>query len=396
MKAGWQEKILVLTLAGVQFSHIMDFMIMMPLGPQLMRVFGIAPSDFGLVVSVYTFSAAISCFLATFVMDRIDRKTSLITIYIGMILGTFLCGLAPNFHFLLGARALTGIFGGLLQAIILAIVGDVVPENRRGAAIGVVMAAMSVASIVGIPTGLAIAAHWGWHATFITLGCVCLGILVLAVRVVPKVKPRHVASSEHLFHGMKDLLSRRNTWKAMAFMMTLMALFAIIPFFSPYLVSIVGVPEEDLSFVFLFSGLATLVVSPLTGRLVDRYGVKRVFVVASLLSIPPLLVFVNLGPATLITAIVLNTVVSALGTGRFTPAMALLNHSIERARRGSFMTLISAVQQMSASLASYAGGLFLGSGALDFRRFAELGTFVALFGLVSTLMGGRIKVSSDL
>lgn len=395
MKANRQEKILVLTLAGVQFSHIMDFMIMMPLGPQLMRVFGISPSDFGLVVSVYTFSAAISCFLATFFMDRVDRKTALISTYVGMIIGTFLCGLAPNFAFLLGARALTGIFGGLLQAIILAIVGDVVPEGRRGAAIGVVMAAMSVASIIGIPAGLTIATYWEWHATFIALGLVCLGILYLAIRVVPSVKPRHGENAEKLLHGMKDLLSRGNTWKAILFMMTLMALFAVIPFFSPYLVSIVGVPEETLSLVFLCSGLATLVVSPVTGRMVDRYGVKKVFVVGSLLYIPPLLLFINLGPASIATAIVLNTAVAAFGTGRFTPAMALLNRSIERARRGSFMTLISAVQQMSASLASYAGGLFLGNGALEFRRFAALGTFVVLFGLISTFLGARIKVVAD-
>ncbi|WP_375438196.1 MFS transporter [uncultured Hymenobacter sp.] len=129
------EKLLLALLAAVQFTNILDFVIMMPLGPQLMPALGIVPRQFGLVISAYTFSAGATGLAAAF-LDRFNRKTALLALYLGFGLGTVACALAPTYHWLVAARALTGAFGGVLGSLVLAIVGDAVPESRRGQAIG--------------------------------------------------------------------------------------------------------------------------------------------------------------------------------------------------------------------------------------------------------------------
>ena len=164
-----QEKILLFLLATVQFTNILDFVIMMPLGPQLMPTLGIEPPQFGLVISAYTFSAGVTGLAAAFFLDRFNRKTALLALYLGFGLGTVACALAPTYLWLMAARVLTGAFGGVLGSLVLAIVGDAVPENRRGQAIGVVMGAFSVASVVGVPLGLFLASQYSWHLPFLVL-----------------------------------------------------------------------------------------------------------------------------------------------------------------------------------------------------------------------------------
>ena len=394
-KAPRAELFIVLVLAGVQFSHLMDFIMMMPLAPQLMRVFGINAREFGLVVSVYTFSAAISCFCAALFMDRFDRKTVLMTVYSGLVLGTVACGFAPNFHLLLGARVITGVFGGLLQAVIFAILGDVVAESRRGRATGIVMAAFAVTSVAGVPVGLIIANRWGWNATFLSLGGLSFANLLLAWRVIPPVREHLKLAAAQAAAGQRragplsaisGLLRERNTWVAILIIITMMSIFAIMPFISPFLVSIVGIGEGELPTVYLWGGLASLIVSPLIGRLSDKYGARRVFIISSFFSIPAVIAFASLGHATLAWATVLNTVLSAVGAGRMTPSMDLINSSVDQQRRGSFMTLISSVQQLSASAASLGGGMILGEGTAGLHRFGILGWIVAGTMIASSLL----------
>jgi len=164
-----REKLLLWTLAAINFIHIVDFMILMPLGPQLMRLFEISPSEFGLLVSSYTFSAGISSFFGAFFLDRFDRKKILFWVYVGFTVATLGCALSPSYGILLLARILSGLFGGLTSALILAIIGDVVPDARRGRAMGLVMAAFSVASVLGVPLGLFLAGLSDWHTPFFIL-----------------------------------------------------------------------------------------------------------------------------------------------------------------------------------------------------------------------------------
>lgn len=157
---------LLFILAAIQFTHIVDFMIMMPLGPQLMRVFNISPQEFSFLVSAYTFSAGISGLLVSMIIDRFDRKVAMIISFSGFLLGTLACAVAPEYWILLASRCITGAFGGVLGSLVLAIISDAVEEKRRGKAIGTVMAAFSVASVAGVPFGLFIASKWDWHAPF--------------------------------------------------------------------------------------------------------------------------------------------------------------------------------------------------------------------------------------
>ena len=161
-----RELALLLVLAGIQFTHIMDYMVMMPLGPQFMRLFDISPQQFALLVSIYTFSAGICGFIAAFVIDKFDRKTALMFLYGGFALATLLCALAPGYEWLLAARAVAGAFGGVMGAVVYAIIGDAIPESRRGAATGTVMSAFSLAAVAGVPTGLFLATLSDWRAQF--------------------------------------------------------------------------------------------------------------------------------------------------------------------------------------------------------------------------------------
>jgi predicted MFS family arabinose efflux permease len=178
-----KEKPLLWTLAAINFTHIVDFMILMPLGPQLMRIFEISPQQFGLLVSSYTLSAGISSFFGAFILDKYDRRSILIWVFLGFFVGTLACALSPNYPFLLFSRILSGLFGGLTSALIFAVIGDAIPDQRRGRAMGLVMAAFSVASVVGVPFGLFIASLSNWHAPFFFLAfrrleiflCICSG-----------------------------------------------------------------------------------------------------------------------------------------------------------------------------------------------------------------------------
>jgi predicted MFS family arabinose efflux permease len=393
-----RELLLVLILAGVQFSHIIDFVIMMPLGPQLMRTFGIAPREFALVVSVYTLSASLSCFGASFFMDRFDRKKTLIFAYTGLVVGTFVCGLAPSFPALVAARSITGMFGGLLQPIILSIIGDLIPPSRRGQATGIVMAAFAVSSVVGVPVGLSLANTFGWQATFTALAVISSLNLLLSWLQLPPITShlKMQGSSSGMLRDMAAILKLPNSWVAIALITAMMSIFAFTPFVSPFLVQIVGISEADLPTVYMFAGAASFIVSPLIGRLSDRFGARRIFISSSVVAVPAMLLFSNLQKTSLTVAVAMNTLVAAVGAARMTPSLALINGSVSSELRGRFMTLIASVQQFSAAFASFIGGLLLGDTADSLSRFPVLGGIVATSMVISSLLSLLIKTDSQI
>ena len=373
----------LLILAGVQFSHILDFVIMMPLGPQLMRAFDIDVGSFSLLVSVYTFAAALSCFTASFAMDFFDRKRILTAVYTGLVVGTFLCGVAPSFTFLLIARSVTGIFGGLLQAVILSALADLIAPDKRGQATGIVLSAFAVSSVMGVPLGLAMANLWGWQSPFIILGCFSLVNLLFVQKAIPRLS-EHVSEriSGHVLANFSHLTRHGNTLVAAALTVSMMTTFAMFPFVSPYLVGVLGIKETQLPEIYLAGGLASLIAAPVLGRLSDRFGARPVFVCCSALSIAGVLAFTHMPYGSYVLMIFLNMVVAALGSGRMTPYMELLNRSVPSEMRGGFMTLIAAVQQISASAASYVGGMILNA-EKGLENFVLIGWVVGVSMLVS-------------
>ncbi|GAB3819607.1 MFS transporter [Pontibacter rugosus] len=356
-----REGLLIFILAAIQFTHMVDFVIMMPLGPQLMRVFAISPKEFGLLVSAYTFSAAIAGFFSALFIDRFDRKNAMLVLYFGFAIGTLACALAPTFGLLLSARVVAGGFGGVLGALILAVIGDAIPEQRRGAATGKVMAAFSLASIVGIPIGLYLASESSWHTPFYVLAAISVLVLILAFKGLPSMRGHLSNAVNHKpFAVLGAVVKQQNLQWALALMSTMtMAGFFVVPFISPYMVANVNFTETDLSYIYLFGGLATAFTSQWVGKLADKYGKQRVYAFAALISMLPILTITNLPPVSHPTALAITTFFFIFFGARFVPAMSLITSSVEPKLRGSFMSINSSVQQLSAGLASFAAGFIV-------------------------------------
>ena len=384
----------MLVLSSIQFTSILDFVIMMPLGPQLMRTFAISPQQFGLVVSAYTISAGIVGFGGAFFIDRFDRKLALLTTYGGFTVGTLLCAVAPSYEFLVIARTVAGAFAGTMGAIVFAAVGDAIPDARRGAAMGVIMSSFSVASVAGVPFGLFLANHYGWHMPFFFLGGMSFMVLLVGLKALPPMR-NHLVNKvyEHPVVAMKYMLTHRNHLRAFLFMMAMMvAGFSIIPYISPYLVSNVGLPETDLPLVYFFGGGFTIFTARIIGRLSDRFGKARLFTIVASLSIIPILLLTNLPPASLTTIIIVTTVYTVFTSGRMVPSMALITGSVEPQRRGSFMSINSSIQQLSAGVASYGGGLIIGKSSTGtLTGYGTVGIVASVFTVLCIGLAWRIR-----
>ena len=390
------EKLLLSLLAAVQFTNILDFVIMMPLGPQLMPALGIGPRQFGLVISAYTFSAGVTGLAAAFFLDRFNRKTALLALYVGFGLGTVACALAPTHHWLIAARVLTGAFGGVLGSLVLAIIGDVVPEARRGQAVGIVMGAFSVASVLGVPLGLFLASHYSWHLPFVLLGSLSLAIGVLIYFVMPDLRGHLSARPVPLSERAAAVLGLfQNPSVRYALLLTALLMlgqFTVVSFLSPSLVANVGFSNSQLSYVYLVGGALTFFTSPMVGRLSDRYGKARVFTLATLATIPVLVVITRLGPTPLPLVLCLTALFFVVVGARMVPATALATTVVVPSQRGSFMSLNTSVQQLAAGTAAYLAGLIVAAGpGGTLLHYERAGYVAAAASLLSLLAVRRIR-----
>ncbi len=356
-----REWLLLLSLAGMQFTHIMDFMVMMPLGPQLMRLLHITPTQFGFLVSTYTLSAAIVGFLAAFIVDRFDRKRTLLVLYAGFICATLLCALADSYASLMAGRAIAGAFGGMLGATVMSIVGDVIPESRRATAMGTVMSAFSLAAVAGVPTGLLLAEHFSWRAPFIFLCVLSLPLWLIAYRFIPAVTGHLVPHrAQSPWSQIHYIFTQPAHLKAYALIACLMfAGFSVIPFISPYMVANGGLTEVDLKYIYLCGGAATFFTARLIGKLADKIGKPRVFTALAILSLPAILALTHWRPAPLSLTLMASTLFMVVVSGRFIPAMAMVTSSVLPQHRGSFMGFNSAIQSLCSGLAALMSGALI-------------------------------------
>lgn len=391
-----KEKLLLWTLAAINFTHIVDFMILMPLGPQLMRIFEISPQEFGLLVSSYTFSAGVSSFFGAFILDKYDRRSILMWVFLGFLVGTLACALSPNYPFLLFSRILSGLFGGLTSALIFAIIGDAIPDSRRGRAMGLVMAAFSVASVVGVPFSLFIASISNWHAPFFFLAFLALVILFLIYRFVPSIKVPKIEGKAKPSpqQVIRRVTSNSNQMRAI-FLTILMMLgqFMIIPFLSPFMVANVGFSELQLTYIYMAGGFFTVFTSPWVGRLTDKYGKVKIFTIFMSLNVVPIAIITHLGPTPILLALAVSTLLFVTSNGRMVPAAALITGTAKSENRGSFLSFNSAVQQLSAGLASFFGGMILvenTDGKL--LNFEYIGLIAIIISLLCIPLIRRIRV----
>ncbi len=354
----FNETLLLGILAAVQFTHIMDFMIMMPLGSHLMRVFEIGPEGFSRLVAAYGISAAIGGLVSALVIDRLDRRRSLLTLYSGFILATLACALSPSYGWLLAARIAAGACGGVASSLIIAMVGDVVPPERRGRGMATVMTAFPLASILGVPGGLLLVNAFNWHAPFVLIVCLGLIVLTLAWLRMPAIVVER--SATHPLRQIKEIVGHHIHLRG--FLLTAMVTFGaglMIPFMAPSMVANVGIAEDHIWMIYLFGGAATFFSTPLFGRLADKHDKLHVIAGISFFTIISSILLSRLGPTSVWVALIITTVFFVSMSGRFGPAMAMISNAVEPRYRAGYMSLNSTVQQASSATANLIGGLLV-------------------------------------
>jgi predicted MFS family arabinose efflux permease len=392
-----RERLVIFILAAVQFTTIVDFMIVMPLGPQLMRTLRINPAQFGLIVSSYTFAAGAAGLIASAIVDRFARRTAFMTLYAGFLLGTLFCALAPSYQTLVAARVATGAFGGILGGMAMAIIGDVFPDHRRGRATGSLMVGFSLASVAGVPFGLFLGTNYGWHIPFIALAIGGLPALALVPFALPRLDAHIGKHHAHPLRAVTETFSHPNHVNAFALIITLMVgSFTVFPFLSPYLVSNVGMTEQQLPLVYIAGGALTLVAAPIIGRLADRYGKLNVYCTIIPGSALLLIVITHLPPVPVAIAVTVFGALMVCNVGRMIAAMAMITGSVEPRRRGAFLSANSSVQHISAGLGAYLGGIIVSQSATgQIEHFGTVGWIAATATLGSLWLATRIRPADE-
>src|SRR6201996_8709449 len=380
------QSILVGLLALVQFTIIIDFMIMSPLGAIIMPALDISAAQFGVAVSAYAFSAGISGILAAGFADRFDRKRLLLFFYVGFTLGTTLCALAPNYHLLLLGRIVTGLFGGVVGSIVLAIITDLFPLQLRGRVMGFVQTAFAASQVLGIPAGLFLSNHWNWHVTFGALVVLSIaGMAAVLLLMQPVNGHLLLKQDKNAFRHLIATVSQPRYWLAFS-VTTLLATggYMLMPFGSAYTVHNLGIDIVHLPTIYLVSGLFSILIGPLVGRLSDTFGKFPTFAFGSVLSITMVLIYTHLGQVSLSVAILVNVLLFVGIFSRMIPSQALISAIPEPSQRGSFSAVGASLQQLSGGLGSVLAAAIIAQntdGTL--RHFDWLGYIVVATSLAS-------------
>jgi predicted MFS family arabinose efflux permease len=388
-----RERLILLALSAVQFTTIVDFMVVMPLGPQFIKSLGINPSQFGLIVSSYTFAAGVAGLAASSIMDRFSRRAAFVVLYAGFLLGTLFCALAPTYHLLIAARVATGACGGILGGMAMTIVGDVFPDERRGRATGALMSAFALASVAGVPIGLWLGTYYGWHVPFVALVVIGAPILLLAALALPRLDDHIGSEHPHPIRSLVDTFTQPNHISAFALIVSLMiGSFAVIPYISMYLVANVGVSEDKLPAMYVVAGVMTLVSAPWIGRLADRHGKLRVYRVIAPMSACLLAIIANLPPAPTPVAIVIVGSLMVANAGRMIAAMAMITGSVLPERRGGFMVANASVQHIATGVGTQLAAMILAK-APDGRllNYGVVGWGAAAITMSSLWFAGRVR-----
>ena len=358
------QKFVVGLLAVLQFAVILDFMLMSPLGVFIMPALSISPEQFGKAVSAYAFSAGISGFVAAGFADRFDRKKILLFFYTGFLLGTLGCGLAPTYELLLAARIVTGIFGGVIGSVVLAIATDLFEISLRGRVMGLIQTAFAASQVLGLPLALYFAKHWDWHMPFLVLaGIGVLGLAVISMKLKPVDghlgKPQEHSPFMHLWHTLTE---PRHLLPFLTVTLLATGGFMLMPFSSAFLVHNIGIDAAHLPTIYFFTGICTIVFGPMIGKAADKVGKFRVFLFGSVLSILMVLVYTHLQQTSIIVVILINVTMFVGIFSRMIPFQALSSQIPEPTKRGAYNAISSSIQQVSGGIASLVAGQIVSQG----------------------------------
>jgi predicted MFS family arabinose efflux permease len=382
------QSLLIALLAFVQFTVILDFMIMSPLGAIIMPALNITAGQFGVAVSAYAFSAGISGILAAGFADRFDRKRLLLFFYLGFTAGTALCALAPNYHVLLIGRIVAGLFGGVMGSIVLAIITDLFALKLRGRVMGFVQTAFAASQVLGIPVGLFLSNHWNWHVAFGAL----VGLSIAAIAAISLVmRPVNahllLKQDNNAFQHLIATVGQPRYTLAFG-VTTLLATggFMLMPFGSAFTVHNLGIDIVHLPTIYLISGLFSIFTGPLVGRASDTFGKFPVFVFGSAVSVIMVLIYTHLGQVSLTTVIIVNVLMFVGIFSRMIPSQALISAIPVPSQRGSFSAVSASLQQLSGGLGSVLAAAIIAQNPDDsLRHFDRLGYIVVATSILSLI-----------
>lgn len=383
---------ILLILAAIQFTNILDFVIVMPLAPSLKADLGIDSKQFGWFVASYGFASFIGTVFAARLWDRFGRKRALLTLYLGFALSTLYCGVSPNFTAIITARAAAGLFGGVLGAAVMAVVGDVFADARRGTAMGVIMSSFAIASIAGVPLGLMLAERWNTQAPFTILAFLSMVIWGMAAFFLPQLKDHIV--KDRRSPSMMELIFVPSHLKAFVFTTALVfGSFMVVPFLADAMVANAGMVKENVKYIYLAAGLATFVSTIIIGRLSDRYSKRLMYSVIAGIAVVMSIVVTNLTEVSLTNALLACTGFMVFTSGRMVPGQALITGCALPTVRGGFLSLNTAVQSAAMGAASVLSGSLISndeSGKLV--GYSTVGLIAAGCALVSIVLANQLKV----
>jgi predicted MFS family arabinose efflux permease len=382
------EGFIIAILTIVQFTVVLDFMVLSPLGAILMPELDISPKQFGMVVSAYAFSAGASGLLAAGFADRFDRKKILLFFYGGFIIGTTLCALAPGYQDLLIARIITGIFGGVISSVSFAIITDIFTMEVRGRVMGFVQMAFASSQVLGIPIGLYLANNFGWHSPFtmIVIVCVVVGVLIIAY-MKPIDAHLKMPNGRNAFEHLAKTISKPLYIRGFAATVLLATGgFMLMPFASAFSVNNLGIALGFLPILYMATGIFSMATGPFIGKLSDQIGKYKVFTIGSLATMVVVVIYGNLGITPLWIVLILNILMFVGVSTRIISSSALLTSVPVPQDRGAFMSINSSIQQISGGIATYIAGLIVVETASGKLEHYDTLSYVVVGAMVITLI----------
>ena len=389
------QKFAVFILAITQFTVILDFMVMSPLGDILMKSMQLKPTHFGLVVSAYAFSAGISGLLTAGFADKFDRKKLLLFFYTGFILGTILCGLVNSYALLVAARIFTGLFGGVIGSISMAIVTDLFSMQQRGRVMGFIQMAFGASQIFGIPLGLYIATAWDWHAPFLWVAAMAAIIAILiALKLKPLTEHLAIQNKNSAFQHLIHTISKREYRIGFAATAILsVGGFMLMPFGSAFAINNLKITEHQLPLLFMIAGLSTLIIMPIIGKLSDKIDKFKIFTAASIWTIFTVAVYTNLTETPFWLVAIVNVLMMMGVMSRMVPSTALVTSIPAKEDRGAFMSINSSLQQISGGIAAaFAGTIVVQKDSFSpLEHYNTLGYIIIGISILSIFLLSRVN-----